>query len=76
MPWSHSSLPVYALIAFLRRHQLNQCRFERQQYLEVREGWAATDGELAGKNAVTTYGAEHFCRLLGKYNLSLLIKSS
>ncbi|KAE8452843.1 hypothetical protein EG329_013115 [Mollisiaceae sp. DMI_Dod_QoI] len=39
-------------------------RFERQQYLEVREGWNSTKGELAGKTVVTTYGAEHFCRLL------------
>ncbi|KAF8863582.1 histone acetylase complex subunit [Acephala macrosclerotiorum] len=34
-------------------------RFERQQYLEVREEWATS-----GKSALTTYGAEHFCRLL------------
>ncbi|KUJ18227.1 MRG-domain-containing protein [Mollisia scopiformis] len=39
-------------------------RFERQQYFEVREGWNMADGELAGKTAITTYGAEHFCRLL------------
>lgn len=51
-------------------------RFERQQYLEVREGWNAAEGELAGKTAVTTYGAEHFCRLLGKKNLSHLSESS
>jgi len=40
-------------------------RFERNQYIEVREGWASNKGELAGKTASDTYGAEHLCRLLG-----------
>jgi hypothetical protein len=40
-------------------------RFERNQYIEVREGWASNKGELAGKTAGVTYGAEHLCRLLG-----------
>ncbi|EPE35256.1 Chromo [Glarea lozoyensis ATCC 20868] len=39
-------------------------RFERQQYTEVREAWAGSEGDLAGKNACSTYGAEHLCRLL------------
>ena len=41
-------------------------RFERAQYSEARESWASKTGDLAGKNAISTYGAEHFCRLLGK----------
>lgn len=41
-------------------------RFERNQYLEIRELWNAGTGEWAGKGAGDTYGAEHFCRLLGK----------
>ncbi|KAI9739407.1 MAG: Esa1p-associated factor [Claussenomyces sp. TS43310] len=39
-------------------------RFERNQYLEMRELWAAGEGEWAGKGAGDTYGAEHMCRLL------------
>ncbi|RDW75567.1 hypothetical protein BP5796_06388 [Coleophoma crateriformis] len=39
-------------------------RFERQQYLEIREQWAGNEGPLAGKSASDTYGAEHLCRLL------------
>ena len=41
-------------------------RFERHQYLEVRENWNGSDPEWAGKSAGDTYGAEHLCRLLGK----------
>lgn len=29
--------------------------------------WEAPTGDLAGKNANQTYGAEHLCRLLGKH---------
>jgi len=39
-------------------------RFERNQYLEMRELWAGGDGEWTGKSAGDTYGAEHLCRLL------------
>ncbi|KAG9232184.1 MRG-domain-containing protein [Amylocarpus encephaloides] len=39
-------------------------RFERHQYTEVREAWASSNGDLAGKTACDTYGAEHLCRLL------------
>jgi mortality factor 4-like protein 1 len=39
-------------------------RFERNQYLQVRTEWVGTSGELAGKSAGETYGAEHLCRLL------------
>ncbi|TVY81888.1 Chromatin modification-related protein eaf3 [Lachnellula suecica] len=39
-------------------------RFERAQYTEVRAAWAVAEGELAGKTAIETYGAEHLCRLL------------
>lgn len=46
-------------------HQLTWLRFERNQYIEIREGWAKKTGDFAGKTAITTYGAEHFCRLLG-----------
>lgn len=42
-------------------------RFERNQYLEIRELWNANEGEWAGKGAGDTYGAEHLCRLLGLY---------
>jgi mortality factor 4-like protein 1 len=43
-------------------------RFERNQYLEIRELWNAGTGEWAGKGAGDVYGAEHFCRLLGTLN--------
>lgn len=49
-------------------HILTCVRFERQQYHEAREGWASS-----GKSAVTTYGAEHFCRLLGTYHLYAIL---
>ncbi|RQM05303.1 hypothetical protein DH86_00001854 [Scytalidium sp. 3C] len=39
-------------------------RFERNQYLEVRELWTKGKGEWADKGAGDTYGAEHLCRLL------------
>ncbi|RDL39255.1 uncharacterized protein BP5553_03595 [Venustampulla echinocandica] len=39
-------------------------RFERQQYSEIRESWMSNKGDLAGKGAGDTYGAEHLCRLL------------
>jgi len=39
-------------------------RFERNQYLEARELWNSSKGELVGKGAGNTYGAEHLCRLL------------
>ena len=40
--------------------------FERAQYLEMIQLWEAPTGDMAGKNANHTYGAEHLCRLLGK----------
>lgn len=40
--------------------------FERAQYLEMIQLWEAPTGDMAGKNANQTYGAEHLCRLLGK----------
>jgi mortality factor 4-like protein 1 len=39
-------------------------RFERNQYLDVRELWNLPTGDMSGKTAGDTYGAEHFCRLL------------
>lgn len=61
---SHPSVQVN--LTLLRLGLTNSChRFERTQYMEVREAWTAATGELAGKSAVTTYGAEHLCRLLG-----------
>ncbi|KFY73295.1 hypothetical protein V499_06612 [Pseudogymnoascus sp. VKM F-103] len=39
-------------------------RFERAQYLEMIQLWEAPTGDMAGKNANQTYGAEHLCRLL------------
>ncbi|KAE9375476.1 MRG-domain-containing protein [Stipitochalara longipes BDJ] len=39
-------------------------RFERQQYIEVREGIAKAGGDFAGKGPGDIYGAEHLCRLL------------
>jgi mortality factor 4-like protein 1 len=47
---------------------MNLLRFERNQYLEIRELWNAGTGEWTGKGAGDTYGAEHFCRLLGTLN--------
>lgn len=32
----------------------------------MRELWAGDNAEWAGKSAGDMYGAEHFCRLLGK----------
>ncbi len=46
--------------------RLNSSRFERGQYVETREAWMAGTGDLAGKAAGDTYGAEHLCRLLGE----------
>jgi hypothetical protein len=51
-------------------------RFERQQYMEVRDSWAGADPEFAGKNACSTYGAEHLCRLLGMYMSSLFLSNT
>ncbi|KAH8687541.1 MRG-domain-containing protein [Tricladium varicosporioides] len=39
-------------------------RFERNQYTEVREAWMSNRGDMSGKGAGDTYGAEHLCRLL------------
>ncbi|KFY82484.1 hypothetical protein V500_10514 [Pseudogymnoascus sp. VKM F-4518 (FW-2643)] len=39
-------------------------RFERAQYAEMIQLWEAPTGDMAGKNANQTYGAEHLCRLL------------
>lgn len=39
-------------------------RFERQQYLEMRELWASGKEEWVDKGAGDTYGAEHLSRLL------------
>ncbi|CZS87985.1 hypothetical protein WAI453_000374 [Rhynchosporium graminicola] len=39
-------------------------RFERSQYIEVRDGFNKSTGELAGKSVSDTYGAEHLCRLI------------
>jgi hypothetical protein len=42
--------------------------FERAQYLEMIQLWEAPTGDMAGKNANQTYGAEHLCRLLGTHS--------
>ncbi|KAH7419790.1 MRG-domain-containing protein [Cadophora sp. MPI-SDFR-AT-0126] len=39
-------------------------RFERSQYIEVREGFNKDTGDFAGKTVGDTYGAEHLCRLI------------
>jgi mortality factor 4-like protein 1 len=39
-------------------------KYERGQYSEMHDAWNASTGELAGKTAGDTYGAEHLCRLL------------
>ncbi|KAH7351001.1 MRG-domain-containing protein [Rhexocercosporidium sp. MPI-PUGE-AT-0058] len=39
-------------------------RFERSQYIEVREGFNKDGGDFAGKSVGDTYGAEHLCRLI------------
>lgn len=53
------SISSLCLLNKLIRH-----RFERNQFLEVRDQWATgVDGH---KNAGDTYGAEHFCRLIGE----------
>ena len=44
-------------------------RFERQQYLEVRQNMDANKGEWKDKLIGDIYGAEHFGRLLGKFIL-------
>lgn len=38
--------------------------FERAQYAEVREKWNP-GGDMEGKSASETYGAEHLMRLMG-----------
>ncbi|KAI9055537.1 hypothetical protein LZ554_000485 [Drepanopeziza brunnea f. sp. 'monogermtubi'] len=38
-------------------------RFERPQYQEIRDGFAA-EGDFAGKTVGDVYGAEHLCRLI------------
>jgi hypothetical protein len=43
----------------------NAYSFERQQYIEVREGITKGTGDFAGKGPGDIYGAEHLCRLLG-----------
>ncbi|KAL2071476.1 hypothetical protein VTL71DRAFT_12711 [Oculimacula yallundae] len=39
-------------------------RFERCQYIEVRDGFSKSTGVFAGKTVGDTYGAEHLCRLI------------
>ena len=46
-------------------------RFEREQFFEIRQLWEAGTGEWEGKGAGDVYGAEHLCRLFGKYILFL-----
>ena len=41
-------------------------RFERQQYVDMRELWTSGREEWVGKGVGDTYGAEHLARLLGK----------
>lgn len=70
------------LYRYVHLHRLswiyaNRHRFERAQYIEIRDGWLSHQGELSGKNASSTYGAEHLCRLIGQFtshdhNLHLL----
>ena len=43
-------------------------RFERQQYLEVYNAVQAGTGEYEGKTMGDIYGAEHLCRLFGKFS--------
>lgn len=50
---------------FLVYQLINSCRFERSQYIEVREGFNKDSGDFAGKSVGDTYGAEHLCRLIG-----------
>jgi hypothetical protein len=49
-------------------------RFERQQYYDARDLWVEGKGEEweGKKNAGDVYGAEHFCRLLGKFKKSCI----
>ncbi len=42
-------------------------RFEREQFFEVRQMWESGVGEWEGKGPGDVYGAEHLCRLFGKY---------
>lgn len=46
-------------------------RFEREQFFEVRKLWEHGVGEWEGKGAGDVYGAEHLCRLFGKFDLSI-----
>jgi len=64
---SNSPLPVRQSNAvFVMNALLIRNRFERHQYIEVREGMGKATGDFAGKGAGDIYGAEHLCRLLGK----------
>lgn len=45
-------------------------RFEREQFFEVRKLYEHGVGEWEGKGAGDVYGAEHLCRLFGKFDLS------
>ncbi len=52
-------------------------RFERQQYLDVRKAWGEQKGEWKDKTGpADTYGAEHLCRMIGKWELSDLEHAS
>ncbi len=42
-------------------------RFEREQYFEMTQ-MLNKGGEWEGKNMGDVYGAEHLCRLFGRYN--------
>ncbi len=42
-------------------------RFEREQFFEIRKEWESGDGEWEGKGPGDIYGAEHLCRLFGKF---------
>lgn len=58
------------------KFQLMESRFERNQYAEVCECWDMSSGEFAGKTPCETYGAEHLCRLLGKYRSLLATENN
>ena len=51
-------------------------RFERQQYLEVYNAVQGGTGEYEGKNMGDIYGAEHLCRLFGRFTLPTLPSST
>jgi mortality factor 4-like protein 1 len=62
-------MPFFRIFDVTTINQAGCIRFERNQYIEVREAWTGNKGELAGKSASNVYGAEHLCRLLGLLDL-------